>query len=248
MTQINYNQISTIYDDVRQADATLITCFLAEVTLQDGANVLDLGCGTGNYTDAFQKMAPVKMHGVEPSAGMRQKAQAKNRHISFKQGHATQIPFTDSYFDFVYLTDVIHHVPNIELMFAELQRVTKPNAKICIVTQSHAQIAARPIVRFFPGTALADQARYPTIKKIIAAATKNGLTWLKTGTLFENDTINLDAHFLTLVKKKGYSMLHLISDEEYARGLQTLETKLNRGHIPATSAGITLVWFVTELV
>src|SRR5512133_3441727 len=116
MQPVNYNEISRIYDDVREGDIALINHFLQELPSDDGLNILDIGCGTGNYTDLFQKVTQTKhyrVHGIEPYEGMIGKARQKNSHIIFKQATAEEIPFENDFFDFVYMTDVIHHVPDI---------------------------------------------------------------------------------------------------------------------------------------
>ena len=204
--------------------------------------VLDIGCGTGNHTDLLQKLTQVQVYGVEPSAGMLEKARRKNAHITFKAGGADHIPFDDGFFDFVYMTDVVHHVPDINAMFAEIGRVLKPGGKGCIVTQSHQQIEERPIAHYFPGTARVDKERYPDSPEIIEAASIQGFTQTESEILSEKP-IELDASYLELVRKKGYSMLHLISDEEYQAGLGKLEQALGNGPVIAQPSGGTLVWF-----
>lgn len=238
---VDYDTISQVYDDVRRADVDLINAFMQEVRLDASAQVLDIGCGTGNYTDLVQRFTGATVCGVEPSEGMISKAAAKNLHLILKIGDAAHLPFDAARFDFAYMTDVIHHVPDLRAMFAEIRRVLKPGGKVCIVTQSHAQIAARPIARFFPGTIRVDQARYPDIPAIIAAAA--GFTASPTAVLFEGEPVELDAAFLELVRKKGYSMLHLITETEYETGLQALESALaQRPMLIAHGAGETLVW------
>ncbi len=243
-SKVNYNEISQIYDDVRQADVELINCFLQEIETNTGINVLDLGCGTGNHTDLLQKASAGNVYGVEPSAGMLSKARQKNKNIVFKQGDAENIPFEDELFDLVVMTDVIHHVPDISKMFAEIHRVLKTRGKICIMTQSHKQIENRPIVQFFPGTATVDKARYHEVDKIVATARAQNFNFIKNTALYENEEVELGPDFLELVKKKGFSMLHLISDEAYNKGLKRLEITLKAGPIRAKSAGETLIWFM----
>jgi hypothetical protein len=65
---------------------------------------------------------------------------------------------------------------------------------------------------------------------------------VKNAVLNENAKIELGQEFLELVKKKGYSMLHLLSEEEYREGLLRLKNELMNGQIIAGSAGETLVW------
>jgi ubiquinone/menaquinone biosynthesis C-methylase UbiE len=128
---------------VREADVNLINLFLGEVNFAENTRVLDFGCGTGNYADKLQKITSAKVYGVEPSAGMREKAKAKNTNVIFAAGNHENIPFLDDFFDFVYMTDVIHHIPELDVMFTEIKRVLKASGKLCILTQSHRQIEHR---------------------------------------------------------------------------------------------------------
>jgi ubiquinone/menaquinone biosynthesis C-methylase UbiE len=243
MQVVNYNKISKVYDDVREGDVELINRFLQEIQSIDTFNALDIGCGTGNYTNLFQKLTQARVYGIDPSEGMLSKARRKNGRILFQQGSAEDIPFEDNFFDFIFMTDVIHHVGDIGKMFAEINRVLESRGKVCIVTQSHKQIEARPIVRYFPDTARVDKSRYPDIDEIVAAAHDRYFRCLKQEILFENNAIELGPDYLALVRKKGYSMLHLISEHEYRVGLKALENALKKGPVKSKMAGETLVWF-----
>ena len=250
MKPVNYNQISQIYDDVRAGDLVLIQRLIRALPSRPNTCVLDIGCGTGNYTDLLQKRTQAQVYGLEPSEGMLEKARQKNREITFKVGQADNIPFDDNFFHLVYMTDVIHHIPDIDAMFAEIWRVLRSpdpesgtsGGKGCIVTQSHQQIEERPIAQYFPDTVEVDKARYPYIPDIIQAASVQGFADIKSEILPE-ETRELDADYLELVRKKGYSMLHLISDEEYQAGLVKLERAIRAGPIIVQPSGQTLVWF-----
>jgi ubiquinone/menaquinone biosynthesis C-methylase UbiE len=246
MPQVNYNEISQVYDDVRQADIELINNFLQEIENGKETRVLDIGCGTGTYADLLQKVTQSEVYGVEPSEGMLGKAKEKESKVVFQQGNAQELPFEDKFFDFVYMTDVIHHVSEIGEMLAEINRVLKEEGKVCIVTQSHQQIENRPIVKYFPGTARVDKERYPDIDKIIVKAEEQGLKFDKNTTLNENKLIELGEEYLELVKKKGYSMLHLIAEEEYCEGLTQLETEMLNGNTTSKLSGETMVWLMKE--
>ncbi len=249
MQQIDYNEISKIYDDVREADIVLINHFLEEIPANGPLHVLDIGCGTGNYTDLLQKVTQARgwqVYGIDPSEGMIDRARNKNSSIVFQQGRAEDLLWSCDFFDFVYMTDVIHHIPDIHRMFHEIHRVLKLKGKVCIVTQSHRQIKARPIARFFPGTVRVDRERYPNIHEILDAAHEAGLLFLKQEVLFEGDPVELNEEYLELARKKGFSMLHLIREDEYQSGLHRLEKALQNGPIQARAAGETLVWLTKE--
>jgi SAM-dependent methyltransferase len=242
MPPFDYNELSKTYDDVREGDLALVQRLIRVLPSRTDTCVLDIGCGTGNHTDLLQKLTGVQVYGIEPSEGMLEKARGKNPEITFKPGSADNIPFDDGFFDFVYMTDVVHHVPDIKAMFAEIWRVLNKGGKGCIVTQSHRQIEERPIAQYFPSTARVDKERYPDIPELIETATAQGFTDVK-GEILSEKPIQLDASYLELARKKGYSMLHLIADEEYQAGLRKLEQAMQTGPVIVQPSGETLVWF-----
>lgn len=244
--QVNYNNISKNYDDVRNADLELINMFLKMTMINENTKVLDFGCGTGNYADKLQRITGARVYGVEPSEGMREKARQKNASLSIVEGNHENIPFEENFFDFIYMTDVIHHVPDINRMFEEINRVLVGEGKLCICTQSHNQIENRFYVKYFPSTAIVDKKRYPDVDVIKTVGEKNGLRYLKNIIMGEGDIINVDMDFVELVRNKGYSMFHLIPEEEYEKGLLKLEEDMNKSGLAVKISGDSLVWFIKE--
>lgn len=241
--KVDYNKISKQYDDVRSADLELISLFSEEVEMNENTRVLDFGCGTGNYADKLQKATGARIYGVEPSDGMREKAKAKNSSINFYKGNHEMIPFENNFFDFIYMTDVIHHIPEIKIMFKELKRVLKSRGKICIATQSHKQIEKRFYVKYFPTTAKVDKGRYPDIEEIISLGKEEDLEYIHSITYCDNQLVDVGEEFVMLVERKGYSMFHLIEDSEYKQGLRELKKEIKEKELKLETAGGTLVWF-----
>ena len=249
MVQINYDEISKIYDDVRSADLDLVQAILSEVRVAPTTQILDFGCGTGNFTTLLRQCLPEEagqVCGIDPSEGMLARAKAKSQNIDFRIGSGDSIPFENGSFDLIYMTDVIHHIRDLDRLFAELKRVLRPFGRICIATQSHRQIGLRPIAEFFPGTVIVDRKRYPDIDVIEQAGQAAGLHTYKVETLGEGQPVTIDHAFLELVEQKGYSMLHLIPIEELLAGVRLLKKHLENGPITARQAGATLVWFMKE--
>jgi len=114
---VNYNEISKTNDNVRSKNKSVIGLLIEELKIAERTRILDFGCGTGNYADKLQRLTQAQVYGVEPSDSMKEKATAKNPNITFVKGKHESIPFEDNYFDFVYLTDVIHHIPDVGMMF-----------------------------------------------------------------------------------------------------------------------------------
>lgn len=243
MKKLNYDQISKIYDQVREKEASIVKSFFTEVTILESTKILDIGCGTGNYTDLIQKLTIAQVYGLDSSVGMLEKARSKNQEVMFKVGEATNLPFEKNFFDFIYMTDVIHHITDIFTMFQEVQRILQKNGQVCIVTQSHLQISNRYMTEFFPETEIVDQKRYPMIKQIVTEAENAGLKFDKKIILGQGEELLLGSRYLELLEKKGYSMLHLISESAYLAGLNKVRNLLKKGSFKRQSAGSTLVWF-----
>jgi ubiquinone/menaquinone biosynthesis C-methylase UbiE len=242
---IDYNVLAEDYDLTRGANADIIGLFAAE--LPPGCNtILDFGCGTGSFARAVKKLTGADIYGVEPSDGMREKALAKG--LDVRAGNHESIPFGDGFFGFIYMTDVIHHVPDINMMFAEFRRVLKPGGLVCILTESHEQLETRFWAKHFPATVAAEKKRYPDIPEIIGAAEAAGLKEHKKIVTDADKTVTVSEDFIKLVENKGYSMFRLISDEEYRAGLEALRKDHTEKTVIRGNHGETLLWFVKQEV
>jgi len=236
---INYNILAQDYDLTRTADINIINLFATELPL-DGKTILDFGCGTGNFAHALQKLTTADVYGVEPSDGMREKALAKG--LDVRRGDHSSIPFEDSFFDFIYMTDVIHHVPNLKMMFSEFHRVLKPNGLVCILTESHQQLETRFWVKHFPTTVAVEQKRYPDISVIVSAAETAGLDEHKIVTTNTDGNICITSDFIKLVENKGYTMFRLIEEADYQTGLAALKNDFADKTVIHSTHSQTLLW------
>lgn len=240
--EIDYNELAKKYDLTRKENINIINRFLESLSFSEGTNILDFGCGTGNFTCALKRITNANLYGVEPADEMRQRAIDKSTNVVFKKGNHEKIPFQDSFFDFIYMTDVIHHIPDIGIMFKELNRVLKQGGSLCIVTESHKQIESRFWVRYFPTTIEVEKERYPNVPEIIESAINNGFVFSKTETIDANHKHSISQNLFMLVENRGYSMFHLISNDDYECGLADLRNDYNKQVEIEYNHGETFVW------
>jgi len=114
---IDYDKVSKVYDQVREGNPEMVIQILEEVSLTDASLVLDVGCGTGNNTILLSSSLRASVCGLDISFGMLQKAYEKTNQIPLVQASADNIPFAADSFDFIYMTEVLHHLPDIPMTF-----------------------------------------------------------------------------------------------------------------------------------
>ncbi|MHA1904182.1 MAG: class I SAM-dependent methyltransferase [Candidatus Thorarchaeota archaeon] len=238
---IDYDSVSRIYDEVRTGDPEMIHQLLQGAPLKSSALVLDIGCGTANNTLLFSKTSGTKVTGLDFSFGMLKKARKKTEGIELVHAPATALPFSDEIFDFVFMTEVVHHLSDVKSALEEMQRVVSSPGASCIVTQSHEQITERMTSKFFPATVEIDQERYPSIIELEANLDQAGFEKI-TPRIYKFAPIRLGQDYLETVEKRGYSMLHKIRSSEYDEGLAQLRKALAQEHYLDYSAGYTFVW------
>jgi ubiquinone/menaquinone biosynthesis C-methylase UbiE len=238
---INYNIASRTYDHSRSHSDRIIQQFAGRIPLTPATAILDFGCGTGNFLDRLQRAHGARCCGVEPSEGMRARAVEKNAALEVRAGDHRSVPFSDDTFDFVYLTDVIHHVPDLAVMFRELWRVLKSGGLLCVVTESHEQIQSRFYNEYFPSMAEKEMRRYPEIQRLVQIALESGFHHEETQVLPAIMPMIVTDQFLKNVAERNYSMFRLLDEREFADGLAKVRKDQGRT-FAATGAGDTLIW------
>jgi len=238
---INYNNASRTYDHTRTHSDRIIDRFANRVLFAQETAILDFGCGTGNYLDRLQRAHGARCCGVEPAEGMRARAVEKNAALEVRSGDHRSVPFSGDTFDFAYMTDVIHHVPDLSVMFRELWRVLKSGGLLCVVTESHEQIQSRFYNEYFPSMAEKERRRYPEIQSLVQQARASGFLHEETEVLPAIMPMIVTDQFLKNVAERNYSMFRLLDEREFADGLARARKDKGRT-FEATGAGDTLIW------
>lgn len=235
---INYNQIATKYSRYRRVHPEVLKNLLEVSGIDQNAVVLEVGCGTGNYSLAIDELTGCVCWGIDPSKAMLAQARSRSTAVNFQPGRAESLDFPAGYFDLVFSVDVIHHVCDRARYFQEACQVLKPGGQICTVTDSEWIIRHRqPLSVYFPETVDPELKRYPSIaqlRELMVAAGFNHIV----------ETMVEWAYALTDIRAyrdKAFSTLYLISKTAFQCGLARMEQDLQKGSIQGLSRYM-LVW------
>ena len=107
--------------------------FLTWLQPRRGAHWLDVGCGTGIFTQLVSDTcAPASVIAIDPSESQLARAciQVTRTKTEFRLADAQELPFSDKSFDVVASALVMNFVPNKARAMSEMRRVVRPGGVI----------------------------------------------------------------------------------------------------------------------
>lgn len=105
--------------------------FLAWWAPAQGARWLDVGCGTGAFTELVSSgCAPSALAAVDPAPAQIEAAQRRLPDVNFQVADAMALPFAQCEFDVVASALVINFIPDRARGFAEMHRVLRPGGTL----------------------------------------------------------------------------------------------------------------------
>lgn len=118
----------------------IIREFLSFKKLSSNIKCLDAGCGVGNNIRTLLQFSN-SIYAIDKSQRAIEftKNRYKNNLSSIKLflGQLENMPFPSNMFDFILCTEVLEHVPNINLTIKEVCRVLKPQGRVIFSFQNY---------------------------------------------------------------------------------------------------------------
>lgn len=133
-----FSRAASTYDQAaeiqRVSGSRLLDRFLDTSSLPECSVVIDLGCGTGFFSEALQERFKNSLVvGIDLSFDMLLAAQTKSSCL-FVGGDAEKLPFADNSIDFIYSNFALQWCVDLPRLFSELWRVLRPGAELVFTT------------------------------------------------------------------------------------------------------------------
>ena len=114
--------------------------------------ILDLGCGTGRFSEALAAHFDARVIGLDPSTKMLDQAQKKLRdvRVQYQSGCGEAIPLADGSVDLIFMSMSFHHFTDAKAAAGECRRVLRDGGTAVLRTGMRERIPSYPYVEFFP--------------------------------------------------------------------------------------------------
>jgi ubiquinone/menaquinone biosynthesis C-methylase UbiE len=232
-----YDKIGKGYDTTRQADPTISETLYEMLQVREG-NILDIGCGTGNYTVALQEKG-LNMTGIDISEQMLKTAATKSTEIRWMKVDVEEMSYSCDTFSGITCVLAIHHFSNLSRAFQEIYRVLNTGKQFVIFTSSPIQMENYWLNTYFPVMMKNSINQMPSMDQIYEALMKAGFTSFKMKAFSIDKSLqdfflysgkyNPGIYLSEQVRKGISSFANLATSEEISRGCHLLEEDLRSG-------------------
>jgi len=229
---VDYDRVSHVYDTSRVAHAETIEKLIRLLRISRDSVVLDMGCGTGNYTAAIQQVA-ASVIGIDASTGMLKRARTKFSDLSLVRGDVTSLPFPSDIFDGALAIQVLHHIKEKELFMKETHRVLRKGACLAIDSCSHQQMRTFWLYHYFPKGLDLDLARIPDCGEIASLLERTGFSNVSIEISYTDIAIEHERpeHYLNKNYRDGQSTFCLLNEEDIKLGCTKLREDIDSGAV-----------------
>jgi SAM-dependent methyltransferase len=195
--------------------------------------IIDIGCGTGLWAEAFTQWFGVSIIGIDPSANMLAEAVRKRSHptTTYLRASGVNIPIKDSLCSCAWLSVVVHHIPDLFQCAGELRRVLCPGGHVLIRNGFSGRTEDISWLKFWPqAKPLADR-RWPDLGETVETFKAEGFVFEHIAKVAQQTAPDLQTYALKL-ETRSDSTLVTLSDVEFEMGLRRLQAAAAAERVP----------------
>jgi len=245
---MNYDKtkIPTTYDEARTLapetvrlwqDLLSVHIDRAEISL-----VIDVGCGTGRFSELLAAHFGVPVIGIDPSLRMVDQARRKPRigKVVYSQGSAEALPLRDGCADLVFMSMVYHHLTDPIAVARECHRVLRQGGYTCI--RNGTRETDFPHRHFFPALRGLIDSDLPSRRDIESVFETGGFTPVEHQVVTQVTATDWPS-FIEKSALRADSFLARLSNEDFQQGMAALR---NPGDAINENDAVTeeIDWFV----
>ena len=247
-SEMDYDKIGTTYTATRQADPRIAQQLIEQLDLPAKSRLVDIGAGTGNYSQFLAKQGFV-VTAVEPSLVMRRQGQ-QHRNLEWVDSAGEQLPQPDHSFDGGIMTLSLHHFADWALCIAEALRVCG-GGPLVIFAFNPQHTPDFWLYDYFPSLAVLDAGFKPSFDELQTYVQSQGWDFSLTKFPLPIDLIDCFAaagwgqpDIYTDEKfQDGISTFSKLSEKEKNEGREMLERDLESGQWSEKYGGLKLQQF-----
>jgi ubiquinone/menaquinone biosynthesis C-methylase UbiE len=158
MSDYDLTDIPAGYDRARDHGPEVLDLWMRTVAehvdRQATTRIVDLGCGTGRFSEGLAAQFNADVIGLDPSVKMLRLARKKQRdpRVHYTLGRAEAIPLPPESVDLIFLSMSLHHFADRSVAAHECHRVLSQKGRVAIRTGTRDRISSYPCIPFFPSS------------------------------------------------------------------------------------------------
>lgn len=218
------------YDVARKLPDDTMDLWMDEIqglVVRDMKFIVDLGCGTGRFSEPLQKRFNATVIGIDPSDNMLNVARAKVRNdkIRFINGSSSSIPILHEV-SMVFMSMCYHYFHHeIDEVIVELDRILEHGGYIIVRNTTKEDGADLRLFDFFPGAESSSAGRMPSEDTIIESMSKR-FALVKSKVVTQRFANNRE-EYLSKIGERGLSSLKMLSDDQFEEGMSRLKRHMD---------------------
>jgi ubiquinone/menaquinone biosynthesis C-methylase UbiE len=235
MRKPDYDRISSTFDKGRSLSEENLQIWLELIAQYsqslEGAELLDLGCGTGRFSLPIAQRLLFRVTGADSSYEMLNRGREKDSKnlVKWDWQDAANLTYPNGSFDIVFMSQLLHNVDVPLMVLKQCNRVLREQGTILIRYGSLEQISKDVEHVFFPEILPIDEIRWPSVSMVESWLGMAGFINMYSTAVTQRKYKDGIAH-LKAIATKSMSVLTLISDEAFERGFRRLEEYVKNDH------------------
>ena len=204
----------------------------ANVDTENVRTVLDLGCGTGRFSQGLASRLNATVVGLDPSRKMLAEARKdlSDERVLYTCGSAEEMPMRDHSVDMIFISMAFHHFTNPHGVAFQCRRVLREGGRICLRTGCRDKIGAYPYVPFFPTSIPLLEQRLPSLQFQTEVFETARFQVVFKGEVWQQIAEDYSDYADKLATKSD-SILVCLEDRDFEEGLARVRTDKSPGPI-----------------